>query len=144
MYKNKEQSLETFTMSAENPEFHKRLEVLEETINLILDNDLQKWSYKTSQEGYFSRCKISYGKKFVKIVKEEGTNPDYPREVSQFGWVDMFCCRTVDCHCCIWYSFAYICWCIVLQKRLVGDCKTIGTRTQRGDYSRVSSVQLEY
>ena len=36
MYKNKEQSLETFTMSAENPEFHKRLEVLEETINLIL------------------------------------------------------------------------------------------------------------
>jgi hypothetical protein len=57
MYKNKEQSLETFTMSAENPEFHKRLEVLEETINLILDNDLQKWSYKTSQKGYFSRSK---------------------------------------------------------------------------------------
>tara|TARA_A100001391_G_scaffold132962_1_gene91953 strand:+ start:135 stop:641 length:507 start_codon:yes stop_codon:yes gene_type:complete len=89
MYKNKEQSLETFTMSAENPEFHKRLEVLEETINLILNDDLQKWSYKTSQKGYFSRCKISYGKKFVKIVREEGTNPDHPREVSQFGWVDM-------------------------------------------------------
>ena len=40
--------------------------------------------------------------------------------------------------------WAYFCWYIVLQKRLVRDCETIVARTQRGDYSRIRSVQLEY
>ena len=40
--------------------------------------------------------------------------------------------------------YAYISWYIVLQKRLVCDCETIVARNQRGDYSRVRSVQLEY
>ena len=39
---------------------------------------------------------------------------------------------------------AYISWYIVLQKRLVRDCKTIVARNQRGYDSRISSVQLEY
>ena len=37
---------------------------------------------------------------------------------------------------------AYIFWYDILQKRLVGDCKTIGTRTQRRDASCIRSVQL--
>ena len=39
---------------------------------------------------------------------------------------------------CIWCSCAYICWYVVLQKRLVCYCKTIVARTQRGDYSRIN------
>ena len=41
--------------------------------------------------------------------------------------------------CC---SLGYFCWYIVLQKRLVCYCETIVARTQRGDDSRISSVQL--
>ena len=89
MFTAKEQTLESFTMSAENPEFGSRLEILEEIINQILDSAMKKWSHKTSQEGYFSRCKMTAGKKFVKIVKEEGTDTNNPRDISQFGWVDM-------------------------------------------------------
>jgi hypothetical protein len=39
-------------------------------------------------------------------------------------------------------SCTYISWYIVLQKRLVCYCETIVAGTQRGDYSRISSVQL--
>ena len=61
-----------------------------------------------------------------------------------FAWDDMFGCRTIHWYCCIWCSFAHISWYIVLQKRLVCDCKTIVARTQCGDDSRIRSVQLEY
>ena len=61
-----------------------------------------------------------------------------------FACVDMLGCRTKYCFYCIWCSFAYIFWYIVLQKRLVRDCETIVARNQRGDYSRIRSVQLEY
>ena len=39
---------------------------------------------------------------------------------------------------------AYICWYIVLQKRLVCYCETIVARDERGGNSRIRSVQLEY
>ena len=45
------------------------------------------------------------------------------------------------CICCY---LDYICRYIVLQKRLVCDCETIVARDERGDYSRISSVQLDY
>ena len=54
-----------------------------------------------------------------------------------FACFDMLGCRTKYCHYCIWCSFSYISWYIVLQKRLVRDCETIVARNQRGDYSRV-------
>ena len=64
--------------------------------------------------------------------------------MSLFACGDMLDCRTKYCYCCIWCSCVYIYWYIVLQKRLVCDCETIVARTQRGDYSRIRSVQLEY
>ena len=54
----------------------------------------------------------------------------------------MLDCKTKYCFYCIWCSCNYISWYIVLQKRLVRDCETIVARDERGDYSRVSSVQL--
>ena len=38
--------------------------------------------------------------------------------------------------------YAHICWYIVLQKRLVCHCEATVARNQRGDDSRIKSVQL--
>ena len=61
-----------------------------------------------------------------------------------FACDDMFCCRSIYCYYCIWCYLFLFCWYVVLQKRLVRDCETIVARTQRGDDSRIRSVQLEY
>ena len=64
--------------------------------------------------------------------------------VSCFACTDMLGCKT-DIVAIVFGAIAtYIFWYIVLQKRLVRDCETIVARDERGDYSRISSVQLEY
>ena len=54
----------------------------------------------------------------------------------------MLGCRTIHCYYCIRCSCVSIFWYVVLQKRLVRDCKTIVARDQRGDYVRIIPMQL--
>ena len=61
-----------------------------------------------------------------------------------FAYSDMLDCKTKYTHYCIWCSLSYTSWYVVLQKCLICDWATIAARNQRGDDSRIGSVQLEY
>ena len=57
-YKAKEHTLETFTLSYENPDFMKRVGVFCDSSDQLLAKDILNWSYKTKQEGYRERLEI--------------------------------------------------------------------------------------
>jgi len=83
-YQAKEHTLETFTMSAENPDFKKRVEVFVDVCDQILAKDILNWNYKMNQEGYTESIEVKQGKKYIKLIKHENG----VRE-SLFGWIDM-------------------------------------------------------
>ena len=83
-YQAKDHTLETFTMSAENPEFHKRVEVFVDVCDQILAKDILNWNYKMRQEGYTESIEVTQGKKYIKLIRNENG----ARE-SLFGWIDM-------------------------------------------------------
>ena len=83
-YKAKEHSLETFTMSAENPDFMKRVEVFVDVCDQLLAKDILNWNYKMRQEGYTESIEVTQGKKYIKLIRNENG----ARE-SLFGWIDM-------------------------------------------------------
>ena len=64
-YNTKEHTLETFTLSYENPDFMKRVAVFCDVCDQVLAKDILNWSYKTSQEGYRERLEIRIGKRFI-------------------------------------------------------------------------------
>ena len=83
-YQAKDHTLETFTMSAENPEFHKRVEVFVDVCDQLLAKDILNWNYKMNQEGYTESIEMKQGKKYIKLIRNE--NGD---RASLFGWIDM-------------------------------------------------------
>ena len=83
-YQAKDHTLETFTMSAENPEFHKRVEVFVDVCDQLLAKDILNWNYKMRQEGYTESIEVTQGKKYIKLIRNENG----ARE-SLFGWIDM-------------------------------------------------------
>ena len=83
-YKAKEHSLETFTMSAENPDFMKRVEVFVDVCDQLLAKDILNWNYKMRQEGYTESIEVKQGKKYIKLIKHENGSRS-----SLFGWIDM-------------------------------------------------------
>ena len=83
-YQAKDHTLETFTMSAENPEFFKRVSVFVDVCDQILAKDILNWNYKMNQEGYTESIEVKQGKKYIKLIKHENG----VRE-SLFGWIDM-------------------------------------------------------
>ena len=85
-YNTKEHTLETFTLSYDNPDFMKRVAVFCDVCDQVLAKDILNWSYKTSQEGYRERLEIRIGKRFIKLIKCEGK---YDERQSLFGWIDM-------------------------------------------------------
>ena len=85
-YDTKEHTLETFTLSYDNPDFMKRVAVFCDVCDQVLAKDILNWSYKTSQEGYRERLEIRIGKRFIKLIKCEGK---YDERQSLFGWIDM-------------------------------------------------------
>ena len=85
-YKAKEHTLETFTLSYENPDFMKRVGVFCDASDQLLAKDILNWSYKTKQEGYRERLEIRIGKRFIKLIKCEGK---FDERQSLFGWIDM-------------------------------------------------------
>ena len=83
-YQAKDHTLETFTMSAENPEFHKRVEVFVDVCDQLLAKDILNWNYKMRQEGYTESIEVKQGKKYIKLIKHENGSRS-----SLFGWIDM-------------------------------------------------------
>tara|TARA_A100001015_G_scaffold253560_1_gene293836 strand:- start:588 stop:1067 length:480 start_codon:yes stop_codon:yes gene_type:complete len=83
-YKAKEHSLETFTMSAENPDFMKRVEVFVDVCDQLLAKDILNWNYKMRQEGYTESIEVTQGKKYIKLIRNENG-----ARSSLFGWIDM-------------------------------------------------------
>ena len=83
-YQAKDHTLETFTMSAENPEFHKRVEVFVDVCDQLLAKDILNWNYKMRQEGYTESIEVKQGKKYIKLIKLENGSRS-----SLFGWIDM-------------------------------------------------------
>ena len=83
-YNTKEHTLETFTMSAENPDFIKRVEVFVDVCDQLLAKDILNWNYKMKQEGYKESIEVTQGKKYIKLIRNENG----ARE-SLFGWIDM-------------------------------------------------------
>lgn len=83
-YQAKDHTLETFTMSAENPEFFKRVAVFVDVCDQLLAKDILNWNYKMNQEGYTESVEVKQGKKYIKLIRNE--NGD---RASLFGWIDM-------------------------------------------------------
>ena len=83
-YQAKDHTLETFTVSAENPEFHKRVEVFVDVCDQLLAKDILNWNYKMRQEGYTESIEVKQGKKYIKLIKHENGSRS-----SLFGWIDM-------------------------------------------------------
>ena len=83
-YQAKDHTLETFTMSAENPEFFKRVSVFVDVCDQLLAKDILNWNYKMNQEGYTESVEVKQGKKYIKLIRNE--NGD---RASLFGWIDM-------------------------------------------------------
>ena len=83
-YQAKDHTLETFTMSAENPEFHKRVEVFVDVCDQLLAKDILNWNYKMRQEGYTESIEVTQGKKYIKLIRNENG-----ARSSLFGWIDM-------------------------------------------------------
>ena len=83
-YNTKEHTLETFTMSAENPDFIKRVEVFVDVCDQLLAKDILNWNYKMKQEGYKESIEVTQGKKYIKLIRNENG-----ARSSLFGWIDM-------------------------------------------------------
>ena len=83
-YNTKEHTLETFTMSAENPDFIKRVEVFVDVCDQLLAKDILNWNYKMRQEGYKESIEVTQGKKYIKLIRNENG-----ARSSLFGWIDM-------------------------------------------------------